>query len=136
MSATLNQLFRYVSVGVLNTLLGYCVIFACMYLAKMSPEASNAAGYAVGLVLSYVLNRNFTFRSTQAKRREAIKFISVFAFAYALNYLALLMFVYEFSVNKGASQVLAGVVYVGASFLMNKYFVFSTQNVKPEKPFG
>lgn len=124
----MSQFFRYIIVGVLNTLLGYCVIFSGMYLIGMSPEASNVAGYAVGLVVSYMLNRNFTFNSTQARRKEIVRFIVVFAVAYGLNFAALLALIHQFGMHKGLSQIVAGMIYVGSSFLMNKYYVFKIRH--------
>lgn len=120
----MNQFFRFVTVGAVNTILGYCVIFACMYLADMSPESSNVSGYTVGLIGSYVLNRTYTFESKQKRRREIIRFLTVFALAYASNFVVLLILIHSLGLHEGASQILAGVVYVVASFIMNKYYVF------------
>lgn len=130
----MKQFFRFLTVGVFNTLLGYCVIFACMYLVKMTPETSNAAGYAVGLFVSYVLHRNFTFNSKQRKRDEIASFLIVFLVAYATNFVALLVFIHKLGFNEGLSQLLAGVVYVAASFIMNKYYVFKTIRGDLPKP--
>ncbi|HYD80936.1 MAG TPA: GtrA family protein [Paucimonas sp.] len=120
----MNQFFRYILVGVMNSAVGYSVIFGCMYLAGLSPEASNIVGYAVALVVSYLLNRHYTFNSTQKRRSEITRFLAVFAVAYGLNFLALLALVYRLGVHEGASQIIAGVVYVAFSYLMNKYYVF------------
>lgn len=122
----MKQFFRFLTVGVFNTILGYCVIFACMYLAKMSPEISNVAGYAVGLVASYVLNRKYTFNSKQHQHSEIIRFLAVFVLAYALNFAVLVILIHRIGIHEGASQVLAGLVYVVASFILNKYYVFKT----------
>lgn len=120
----MRQFFRFVTVGVFNTLLGYCVIFASMYLAKMSPESSNVAGYAVGLIASYILNRKYTFNSSHDRRREIVRFLVVFVFSYALNFTVLVVLIHGFGTNEGVSQVLSGLVYVVSSFTMNKYYVF------------
>lgn len=120
----MKQFFRFLTVGVFNTLLGYSIIFACMYLAKMTPESSNVAGYGFGLFVSYFLHRNFTFKSKQRKRDEVTPFLVVFLIAYASNFVALIVFIHKLSFNEGFSQILAGVVYVGTSFIMNKYYVF------------
>lgn len=122
----MKQFFRFLTVGVFNTILGYCVIFACMYLAKMSPECSNIIGYAVGLVASYVLNRKYTFNSKQNRRSEIIRFLAVFVVAYASNFVVLVILIHRVGIHEGASQVLAGLIYVVASFIMNKYYVFKT----------
>jgi putative flippase GtrA len=124
----LKQFSRFLSVGVFNTLLGYGVIFACMYLASMTPESSNATGYAVGLVASYVLHRKYTFDSKQNRRSEILKFLTAFIVAYASNFAVLVILIHRIGMHEGASQVLAGLVYVAASFIMNKYFVFKISN--------
>lgn len=125
----MNQFSRFVLVGIFNTLLGYCVIFSCMYLANMSPETSNVAGYAVGLVASYLLNRNYTFNSKQSRPGEMFRFLIVFIVAYASNFAMLLFLIHSINLHAGLSQVLAGVVYVAASYLMNKYYVFKAPRV-------
>jgi len=97
-----------------------------MYVAEMSPWASNVIGYSVGLIVSYLLNKSFTFKSASTRRGEFVKFLAVFAFAYGLNFLTLLLLIHGLEVYEGLSQVLAGAVYVTASYLMNKCFVFKT----------
>jgi putative flippase GtrA len=124
----MKQFFRFLAVGVLNTLLGYCIIFFCMYLAKMSPEVSNVVGYLVGLVTSYILNKKYTFRSKQNRRVEIFRFLAVFVIAYAANFLVLIVLIHKIGVHEGVSQVLAGVIYVAASFIMNKHYVFKISN--------
>ncbi|WP_076998639.1 GtrA family protein [Variovorax sp. KK3] len=120
----MSQFLRFLTVGVFNTVFGYCIIFACMYLAGLSAEVSNVIGYAVGLTTSYLLNRNFTFRSKQSRRGEVVRFVIVFAIAYMANFLALLLLIRQIGVHEGLSQILAGAVYVLASYAMNKLYVF------------
>jgi putative flippase GtrA len=121
----MKQFSRFLVVGLFNTALGYSIIFACMYLAGMTPEASNVIGYAVGLVASYLLNKSYTFKKDSTRRGEFTKFLVVFALAYGLNFLALLALVHGMEMHQGLSQALAGVVYISVSYLMNKYFVFN-----------
>jgi len=123
----MKQLFRFLTVGILNTILGYCVIFACMYLVKMSPESSNVIGYSVGLIASYILNRKYTFNSKLNRRSEIIRFLAVFVVSYSLNFGVLVILIHRVEIHEGASQVLAGLVYVVSSFIMNKYYVFKPQ---------
>jgi putative flippase GtrA len=126
---SMKQLSRFVAVGLFNTVLGYFVIFGCMYLVKISPEISNVAGYAVGLVASYILNRKYTFNSKQNQLNEIVRFLAVFFVAYASNFVVLIILIHGVGVHEGASQILAGLIYVIASFIMNKYYVFKAPNV-------
>lgn len=117
------QFLRYVAVGVVMTLLGYAAIFFCMYVLRWSPVASNLTVYCVAIFCSYVLNRRFTFSSTDAWRPELLRFLGVFALAYLANLAALVLLI-RAGVHEAASQVLAGVFYVGVSFTANKLHVF------------
>jgi len=125
----MKQFSRFLAVGLFNTTLGYCIIFTCMYLFRMSPESSNVTGYAAGLLMSYVLNRNYTFKSRQRRHSEIIRFLAVFGLAYGANFAVLLILIHGIDMHKGLSQLLAGMFYVGISFLMHKHYVF-----KPSEP--
>jgi len=120
-----KQLLRFAVVGVLNTAVGYLVIFACMYLLGMAPVPSNIVGYACGLVTSYTLNRSFTFRSDADKKREIVRFVTIFLIAYLANVGALVLLTEYAGVHKGWSQLIAGAVYTGLFFLLSKYYVFA-----------
>lgn len=123
----MKQFFRFMTVGVFNTLVGYCIIFSCMYLAKISPEISNAAGYGFGLFVSYALHRKYTFNSKQKRRSEIVRFLIVFFIAYAANFAMLVILIHWMGIHDAVSQILAGAIYVVFSYLMNKYFVFRNQ---------
>ena len=62
MRVLIFQFLRYSLVGLLNTALGLLVIWGLM-LAGFGPYSANVAGYAVGLVLSFFLNRAWTFHA-------------------------------------------------------------------------
>ncbi len=125
----MGSFLRFLLVGVFNTCFGYSLIFGFMYLADLSPELSNFLGYAVAILVSFGLNKYYTFagRKTQAAdsgRKELLRFLIVFVFAYAANYGVLLLLIYQWDVHVALSQILAGVVYVGISYLLNAFFVF------------
>jgi len=61
------------------------VIFAGKALGGLGDLAANAIGYAVGIVASFALNRNWTFRHEGEIKRAFWRFLAVFAIAYVLN---------------------------------------------------
>ena len=119
----LPQFVRYLLVGGSNTVIGYAIIFFCMYGLGWGAFTSNAMGYGLCLILSYWMNRTFTFRSHGKKIPELAKFLVVFAIAYAFN-LAALGLLISWGLHEGLSQILAGVFYVVSAFLANKLIVF------------
>ena len=120
----MKQFVRFLTVGLLNTIFGYCVIFACMYLLEISPEISNLTGYLLGLTMSYILNRKYTFNSKQDRNGEVIRFLIVFAAAYASNLVVLILLIYKLDLHEGLSQIIAGTIYVMISYFMSKCYVF------------
>ena len=57
----MDRLLRFLTVGVANTAIGLSSIFAAMRFLDMSEAAANALGYAIGVTLSFVVNRAWTF---------------------------------------------------------------------------
>ena len=55
--------WKFILVGVINTLVGTAVMFGCYNLLHLSYWVSSAANYIVGSVVSYFLNKNFTFQN-------------------------------------------------------------------------
>ena len=91
MSGTIRtQALRFAAVGVLNTAVGLGVIFAGMAVLGLGDVAANALGYAVGLVVSFLGNRSWTFRHRGPWRGALVRFVAVFAGAYLVNLLTML----------------------------------------------
>ena len=118
------QIIKYISIGVFNTLLGYAIIFFCMYILEINPVLSNTISYAIGLSLTYFLNRKITFHSTSKKSKEIIRFFIAFFIAYCANLCALILCIDYFQIHEAISQVIASIVYVMFSFPLLKFYVY------------
>lgn len=114
---------RYLLVGCVNAVIGYGIIFGLLRLGT-DPYLSNAAGYAVGIAVSYILNKRFSFRSRKPDRTAFPLFVACLAAAYAAN-LAVLFFVLRFSrLNVYFAQCVAGIFYLLVGFLGSRYVAF------------
>lgn len=69
-----NSFFRFLLVGVGNTVLSAAIAFGLYNLAHWHPVLSSAIAYVAGAVVSFFLNRVFTFRSEEDLKKSAIKF--------------------------------------------------------------
>ena len=118
---TFIQFVTYNIVGIANTLVGFSIIFGLMF-AGLGATASNAVGYAIGAVLSYILNKKYTFKSTDKSKLLAVKFFMVLGVSYLFN-LITLQWLLTF-LNAYISQLIAGAVYTVSSFLLAKFIVF------------
>ena len=57
-----KTLFKFVIVGIINTLLGMAIMFGLYNLAGVPYWISTAANYVIVSFLSFYLNKRFTFR--------------------------------------------------------------------------
>ncbi len=118
---TLIQFVTYNIVGIANTLVGFSIIFLLMF-AGLSATLSNVIGYAIGAVLSYYLNKKYTFKSTTNSKTQAVKFFTVLLIAYLLNFITL-QWLLGF-LNPYLAQLISAVVYTLSSFMLAKFIVF------------
>lgn len=120
----LARLFRFGLTGLANSAVGWAVIFGGLW-AGMSGLAANAAGYAVGLVLSFTLNRRFVFGVTAAVRgREVAKFLAAFAVAYGANVAVLRAVQPVLGADSPLAQLPALAAYIVIFFVLSQLFVF------------
>jgi len=115
---------RFLIVGAANTGWGYLLIFSFMYFLGWAPELSNAAGYAIAFGTAFLFHRGYTFQSDGHLAGEFGRYCAVFAVAFAVNLAALYAMVRILDWNPYVGQVVAGAVYVGISFSLNRRLVF------------
>lgn len=120
---------RFLAVGVVNTVVGLGIIYFCKWALGAGDVIANVAGYSVGLLVSFTLNRSWTFRDDGAISSAFARFMMVFFVAYAVN-LASVLALIRFGVNDYLAQALGVVPYTLLSFLAGRYFVFRSP---PEK---
>jgi putative flippase GtrA len=119
-----STIIRFALVGLSNTALGYAVIMLMHYVFGLDPTASNLLGYAAGAILSYLLNRTFTFASDRPHRRAAPRFFAAVAVCYLLNVVVLNLALHALRAPVPAAQAIAVVTYSIAFYLANRLFVF------------
>lgn len=117
-----EKLIKYLMVGILNTIVGFGIIFGLMLLG-VSPEISNISGYAVGIIFSYFMNKFFTFKSKTKNKIEFIKFIISMLIAYILNFTTLKICL-NLGINPYICQILSNIIYTASGFLISKFWVF------------
>ena len=78
-----SSLARFLVVGVGNTLLSAVLMFL---LEGLGYWPSTAIAYAAGAVMSFFLNRSFTFRSDEAVKKAAAKFAVNVVVCYVAGY--------------------------------------------------
>ena len=129
-----KKLLKFILVGIINTLVGTAIMFGLYNLAGCSYWVSSAANYVIGSILSYVLNKKFTFRHRGQIAQSALRFTGNIAACYLLAYEIAKPAVR--AILTGATQqvqeniaMLAGMIlFTGFNYLGQRYFVFGEKN--------
>lgn len=82
----LQPFFRFLIVGVINTLVGLSIIYILLHIAGLSFWLATFIGNSIGAVVSYTLNKTFTFKSSATVSKSAIRFIFAILACYFISY--------------------------------------------------
>lgn len=114
---------RFILVGGINTLFGLIVIFTCKWIFGLHDVLSNLMGYSAGITLSFVLNKQWTFRYSGILFPALVRFVFVLLVAYLAN-LATVLFLIKIDIDSYHAQLMGVVPYTIFGFLGSRFFVF------------
>lgn len=121
---------KFIIVGIINTLFGTAIMFGLYNLAGCSYWVSSAANYFFGSILSFILNKRFTFQNQDSISKTAPKFILNILICYLLAYgiakpLALWMFSgFSQQAAENAAMLIGLVLFTGVNYVGQRFFAF------------
>lgn len=124
MTGITRQALRFGLVGLANTAIGLLAIYAVLFFFAADPAIANAIGYAVGLVVSFLLNRLWTFSDSRSIAKVLPRYLLTAAISYLLNLSVVLIGTHHFGVGPYLVQFFGIGVYTVAMFLGCRWFVF------------
>lgn len=83
-----RTLLKFLLVGCANTLCSMCIMYLLYNLAYLGYWGSSAAAFILASILSFFLNRSFTFQSKEGVGKTAVRFALNVAVCYLLAYSA------------------------------------------------
>jgi len=127
-----HTFLKYCLIGAVNTVSCFSVVYVLLDIYRVDYLLSNVAGYATGLLVSFILNKYRNFRSKGHLGKEFVLFLLSFGVAYAANLAALVFLVEMLRFDAFFSQVLSGAFYTVIFYTLTKHFVF--QGYKEQMP--
>ena len=124
------SMLRFLLVGVVNTLVGAGLMFLLYNLAGCSYWLSSAANYIVGGVVSYFLNKYYTFKNTERSWKQVLRFALNVAVCWLLAYgiakpLALrLLAGFDEKLQTNAAMLAGLCLYTALNYLGQRFFAF------------
>ena len=80
------KFLKFVLVGIINTIFGTVIMFLLYNLASFGYWGSSTVSYILGSILSFFLNKNFTFRNKESTAKAALIFTVNIAVCYLAAY--------------------------------------------------
>jgi len=125
-----EKLLKFLLVGVLNTLVGDGLSFLLINLTDLNMWLATALPTVIASVMSYFLNKYFTFKNTEKGWRPALRFAINIAVCYLLAYgiaIPLMQFALsaaEPALRDNLSKLIGMCLFVGFNYLGQRLFAF------------
>lgn len=120
-----RQLMAYVLAGGITAVAHYGVLVGLVELAHVDPVPATLAGFVVGAVVSYLLNRWLTFEATHSHAQASWRFGLIAAGGFALTGVLMHLFVARAGLPYLPMQFVTTAIVMVFSFLGHKFFSFA-----------
>lgn len=138
------KFWKFILVGVLNTIVGTGLQFLLFNLLGWNEWVSSVTGYFLGSVLSYFLNKYFTFKNQEKGIKPILKFALNIAVCYTIAYvIAIPLISYICTVNSltmfgwtvekfsgNLSMVVGSCLFVACNYIGQRFFAFKEKSEK------
>ena len=131
-----EKFFRFILVGIINTIVGSAIMFLLYNAAHLNYWLSSASNYFVTSILSFFLNKYFTFRVRNWSVFMVLSFVLTIGFSYLLAYGIAKPLVNRIFRNSTVNireniALLSGMcLFTGINYFGQRFFVFSRKKEK------
>lgn len=130
------KLLKFLLVGVVNTLVGVSIELFLYNVLHCGVWFSSATNYVLTSILSFFLNKHFTFRNKENSWRQVLRFAANIAVCYLLAH-GIAVPLMEWLL-RGANEAMRGNVtlltgmclFTGLNYLGQRFFAFAEKKAK------
>ena len=133
-----KQLFKFLLVGVVNTIIGAGVMFLLYNAAHCSYWFSSAMNYVVGGIVSFFLNKYFTFENKTKSFKQVLYFIITLIICYLIAYVGAKYLIYWIfqnlndTIKDNIAMIIGMCLYTGINYFVQKLIVFKKKDEENE----
>ena len=128
---------KFVLVGVVNTIVGTSVMFIMYNVFSFNYWISSAANYVVGSIVSYFLNKYFTFQDKEKSWKTVVRFVLNISVCYLIAYglarplVRMALGGFSQTIQENIAMLAGMCLFVVVNYIGQRFFVF--RNGKNEK---
>ena len=121
---------KFVMVGVVNTVVGTTIMFVFYNVFNLSYWVSSASNYFFGSIVSYFLNKHFTFHYREKGFSSMLRFTVNILVCYLLAYgiakplMQWILTDFSKSIQENVSMLLGMCLFVVFNYLGQRFFAF------------
>lgn len=129
---------KFVLVGIVNTIVGTTIMFLFYNVFHLSYWVSSASNYFFGSIVSYLLNKHFTFQFKEKGSSSLIRFVINIVICYLLAYGIAKPFIqwilsdFSVTVQENISMALGMCLFIVFNYLGQRFFAFKNHSVSHE----
>jgi putative flippase GtrA len=119
-----GDLLRFLIVGVFNTVMGMALILLLYHGIGLDYRIANVTTYTIGLIITFMLHKQWVFKSRADPITEVTPFLAVFGTAFLVNFVLVSLVVEVIGWHPDLGQ-LAGISgFTLTNYLGQKYLTF------------
>lgn len=127
-----QQFLRYATVGLASNLLAY-LFYILLTAVGLGPKFSMSLTYGIGVLQTFAFNKKWSFRFDGAPTPALIRYSTVYAVGYVINFLALILLVDQAGLPHQLVQGVMIVVLAVLIYLAQRHWVFPL-DARGDKP--
>ena len=126
---------KFMLVGVINTLVGTAVMFFCFNVLAWSYWISSALNYIIGSMVSYGLNKRYTFQQKGRDWHTVWKFIVnvsvcyVLAYGFAKPLVTWMLSGFTTNIQGNVALLVGMILFVGLNYIGQRFWAFSPKKM-------
>ncbi|WP_235804672.1 GtrA family protein [Liquorilactobacillus capillatus] len=126
-------MLKFIVVGIANTVFGMAIMFIFYNLFHFNYWVSSASNYIFGSILSYFLNKYFTFQNKSKDKRIIIRFIINITLCYLIAYgiaqpvMKALFSGFPMKIQENSAMLAGTILFVGLNYLGQRFWAFKKE---------
>ena len=114
---------RFLLVGAINTGVSF-VLYTVLVFLGIVPHIAVVIMYPISILHAYIWHKYFTFRVSKRSISEVLRFVLINLFAFGVNFSAVYVLTYVFSVNPYLAGAFALAITTLVSYFGHNLFTF------------
>lgn len=125
-----EKLLKFIIVGVINTVVGTAIMFTLYNLVGCTYWVSSATNYFLTSILSFFLNKYFTFKNNDRSFMQIVRFALNIAVCYLLAYgiakpaVLWILSSYNETIQTNIAMFVGMCLFTGFNYLGQRFFAF------------